>query len=259
MATTHRSMNRAVGVPALWTVIVLSSVLAGCRVRPTATPIAPAPPSATPPDVGGAAAGTADAPDPADSATPLPTPTPLLPIVPTRAAPGATVVVPGGGSATPRGTRPARSTRTSPPVASATPAAAFPNAALLIGKRLEGGAIGAIFHLDDVRTGEHPGYTRIVWAMDEDAGTPRWTTLLRRDVEGTAVIDVALYDVSAFAKPETLDAQSPQSPIVDSIRQQRVADDAELRFAVRLARPAGYRVTVIDGPVRVVLDVAHDP
>ncbi|MCC7020013.1 MAG: hypothetical protein IT332_09680 [Ardenticatenales bacterium] len=232
MATTHRSMNRAAGVAALGTVIVLTSVLAGCRVRPTAPPIAPTPPSATPPDVGGAAAGTADAPDPADSATPLPTPTPLLPIV---------------------------GTRTVPPGASSTPTAAFPNAAILIGKRLEGGAIGSIFHLDDVRTGEHPGYTRIVWAMDEEAGAPRWTTLLRRDVEGTAVIDVALYDVSAFAKPETLDAQSPQSPIVDSIRQQRVADDAELRFAVRLARPAGYRVTVIDGPVRVVLDVAHDP
>ena len=177
------------GAIAAWTAVALSAVLAGCRVRPTPS-IAPPPTTAAPLDVGGASDATADSPDPAASATPLPSPTTLLPIVPTR---------------------------TSPPSASATPTAAFPNAAVLIGKRLEGGAIGPIFHLDDVRTGEHPGYTRIVWAMDEDAGAPRWTTLLRRVVDGTAVIDVARYDVSAFAKPETVDAQSPQSPILNSI------------------------------------------
>lgn len=93
--------------------------------------------------------------------------------------------------------------------------------------------------------------------MAEAEGAPRWAALLRRDVEGTAMIDLTLADVSAVDKPAEVAAQAVDSPIVDSVQPRRVPDDAVLAFRVRLAHPAGYRITVLEAPVRIVLDVAH--
>lgn len=246
-ATERGSMYRRAGARLAAVAVLLPALLTACRARPTPTPVAPMTPGGAPLDVGGAAGGTVLAAATATRSAPLPSPTPLAPIVPTRPPHSGTVIAPvADASAVPSGT-------------AGTPGTSFPDAVLLVGRRLEGGALGRTYHLDDVRTGEHPGFTRIVWAMDEVAGGPRWTTLLRLDVEGTAVIDVVLSDVTAIAKPETLAAQSPQSPIVDSVQPQRVADDAALHFAIRLSRPTGYRVTVLEDPVRVVVDVAHGP
>lgn len=176
------------------------------------------------------------------AATSTPRPTAAATAPPRPASPAAATVVPAA---------------TAAPVPS--PDDGLPGAAAVLGKRLEGGAVGGTYHLDDVRTGRHEGFTRVVWAMAEAEGTPHWTALLRRDVEGTAVIEITLADVMAIEKPAELSAQAVDSPIVDRLEPRRVADDAVLGFSVRLAQPAGYRVTVLEAPVRVVLDIAHGP
>ena len=134
---------------------LLGGAVVACRRHPTPTPLAP-PTIAAPQGIGGAA-GTPATP----AAGALPTPTTFLPLDLS---------------------------------ATATAIAETPRPTDLIDKRLEGGVVGRTYRLNDVRTGEHPGFTRIVWAMDEAAGAPRWTTLLRRDAEGTAVIDLTLAD-----------------------------------------------------------------
>lgn len=145
-----------------------------------------------------------------------------------------------------------------PTAAAPADGTALPSPNALLGRRLEGGALGGTYRLVEVRTGRHPGFTRIVWAMEEAQGAPRWSTLMRDDVEGTAVIDVLLSDTAAVEHPEALAAQAVDSPVVDSVQPRRIADDAMLAFSVRLARPAGYTVTLLQSPVRVVIDVA-DP
>lgn len=145
------------------------------------------------------------------------------------------------------------------PLQQPTLAGALPSADELLGKPLVGGTLGPSFHLAAIRSGEHDGYTRIVWEMDEAAGAPRWSALLRRDVEGTAVIDITLSDVVAIQQPDAMAAQAVQSPVVDSVQPRRIQDDAVVGFAIRLARPAGYAVTLLEAPVRVVVDVAHAP
>lgn len=208
----------------------LPIVLAACRARPTA----PAP--------------TAPAADVAASEAPSGVPSTAAPIAQASAAPP---------SAVPRTIAPP--TAAPPTGAPPTAVGALPPAADLLGRRLTGGVLGAAYHLAAIRTGEHDGFTRVVWEMDEAAGAPRWTALLRRDVEGTAVIDVTLADIVAVEKPGAMAAQAVQSPVVDSVQPRRMADDAVVAFAIRLARPAGYAVTLLEAPVRVVVDVAHAP
>ncbi|MEO8084953.1 MAG: hypothetical protein ABI780_14110 [Ardenticatenales bacterium] len=145
------------------------------------------------------------------------------------------------------------------PLQQPTIAVDLPSADELLDKPLVGGKLGPSFHLAAIRTGEHDGYTRIVWEMDETAGAPRWSALLRRDVEGTAVIDITLSDVVAIQRPDAMAAQAVQSPVVDSVQPRRIQDDAVVGFAIRLARPAGYAVTLLEAPVRVVVDVAYAP
>lgn len=191
------------------------------------------------------------------------TPPPVAPAAATTlAAPAAATATPrptAAATATPRPASPVAATASPAASAAPSPDADLPDAAAMLDKRLAGGAIGGTYHLDDVRTGDHAGFTRVVWAMTEAEGSPRWTALLRRDVEGTAVIEVTLADVMAIDKPAELSAQAVDSPIIDRVEPRRVADDAVLGFSIRLAHPAGYRVTVLEAPVRVVLDVAHGP
>lgn len=231
-SSRDRPARRSAARAALAAIAAPAIALAACRARPTAPPppfppAADAAPSAAPPTAAPIALATAlPATAPPPSAAP-----------PTLAPPSA---------AAPTGAPP-------------TAVGALPPAAGLIGKRLAGGVLGAGYHLAAIRTGEHDGFTRVVWEMDEAAGAPRWSALLRRDVEGTAVIDITLADVVAVDKPGAMAAQAVQSPVVDSVRPRRLEDDAVLAFAIRLARPAGYAVTLLEAPVRVVVDVAHAP
>ncbi len=125
-----------------------------------------------------------------------------------------------------------------------------------LGQQFEGGERGSFYRLADVRTGRHPGYTRIVWAMEENEGAPHWTALMRATAWGTAVIDVAISDATPIDDPERFAFQAvrgPAGPVLDVV-QERVADDMVV-FAVTLAEPAAYSVRLLQQPVRVVIDV----
>jgi hypothetical protein len=151
----------------------------------------------------------------------------------------------------------------------ARPTGAVPAAALRLGMSARGGGLGAIYELAGLRTGEHEGYTRVVWELTtadeaQNPSAPLWEAVEQTNdwepqvagiLEGSCHIRLRLADTYAmdFVGPLSIDAAA--GGIVKGVRVLPMQDDSSLTFAIDLAEPAPYTVTVLQAPLRIVVDV----
>lgn len=162
------------------------------------------------------------------------------------------------------------------PTAQASQAPARPDApnrapagALGLGEGTKGGRLGRVYRLEGLRQGEHPGFTRLVWQLatdspGEDAEGPLWEIVEEVNqaepkaaalLKGCCHLRLRLADTYAqdFVGALSLDP-APGGPVLGT-RLLPMEDDSSLTFAVDLAEPAPYTVTVLQGPLRVVVDL----
>jgi hypothetical protein len=130
-------------------------------------------------------------------------------------------------------------------------------------------------NLIDVRTGAHTGFTRIVWEMDGDQGTP-WYTIGYADppfadvaddvvpVDGDAFLRVVFFPgmrhdisdpsdiVQTYLGPDTIDVG------LGSVVQVVFVDDfeANMEWAVGLTGVRPFHVFTLENPTRLVIDIA---
>lgn len=161
---------------------------------------------------------------------------------------------------------PAPSSAVDPPTAAADrsptatgPTAAAPDPASFVGLAVSGGQIGGAYQLVDLRSGEHPGFTRIVWELEaEGGGIPRYEAVEEAVEGGGARIALSISDLYGYAFVGSLSADTPESAIVRGLRPTQSGDDALMRFEVELARPARFTLSALEAPLRLVLDVHEE-
>jgi hypothetical protein len=133
----------------------------------------------------------------------------------------------------------------------------------------QGGELGSVWTLADVRYGVHPDRLRVVVEMAE----PRDHVPLYKVVEvdnaagpfptghdpswGAARIDLVVsdlyaYDSSAF---EALPLEPGDNPGVTRIGHYPTFDDSSLGFSIGLKAVSAYEVHELTDPVRIVIDV----
>lgn len=221
---------------ALCLLVVVLTGLAGCNIlQPAPTPTVS--PSATP------VAGTVEpvTPTPTSSPTPPPTATPTPSPTPTPPA-----VAP---------------TSTPTQVSSA-----------YLGVVRQGGRLGAVWTLADVRFGLHPGWLRVVWEMTEPGDHLPLFKFVEVDNAadpfptghdpswGAARIDLVVSDLYAYDFPlgQRLPLIPPDNPRVTRIGTYPTFSDAHLGFSIGLKAPSAYKVYELTKPVRIVIDVLYD-
>lgn len=190
----------------------------------------------------------------ADNATPDRLPASPMDRLATRAAATAPSVAPPRSSTKPTGPTPrAVRSATAVDVGGLSLATATPGTA-----RVEGGVVGAQYDLLDVRVGRHPGFTRVVWQMAQDDGSPRYVAALAEGDAGS-YLAVELTDVSVLGMPAALEPEpGPADGAVTGVASVPVRDDAVLAFAVGLRGPVRFAVATLQDPLRIVLDVYEE-
>lgn len=236
----------------------------GCSDRPTSTPAALEDPSDADPALtlqASESLRTSTATPPFIQSSP---PAPLPPFTPTSSAPSSAPTVSGAGSPGEPTARPTESpTRTSPPADDPTDRPLY---ASVDGAVVEGGELGTIFNLADVRVGRHDGYTRIVWEMEEAEGRPYHRVVTRVREDGSPVqpfgrhwLEVSISDVYAWTRPELLESRTVAlDGAVTVLQQLMIGDDAIYSVGVGLAGPIRFELSLLEEPVRLVLDVFDD-
>ncbi|MFQ6058050.1 MAG: hypothetical protein ACE5MB_04105 [Anaerolineae bacterium] len=164
-------------------------------------------------------------------------------------------------------------TPTSAPIPSPTgiPISAY------IGVSHEGGTLGDIWHLADIRMGLHPNRVRVVWEMQEARASAPHFTVVEVDNAltpfpsgpggqttydpswGQARLDIVVSDLYAIGFPlqERLPLVAPENPVVTRVGLYPTYDDALMGFSIGLKHPAPYEVTTLTEPVRIVIDVLY--
>lgn len=156
---------------------------------------------------------------------------------------------------------------TSPP-STCTPTQA-PSAYL--GVVREGGALGEVWNLADVRYGLHADRLRVVWEMAEPRDhVPRFRVVEVDNAVspfptghdptwGVARIDVTVSDLYAYdcSAMQQLPLTPPDNPRVTRIGRYPTFDDALLGFSVGLKAVSAYEVYELTDPVRIVIDVLY--
>lgn len=152
----------------------------------------------------------------------------------------------------------------------ATPPSGGPPAgALGLGQGAKGGRLGAIYRLEGLRQGEHAGFTRLVWQLSaepaaKDAEGPLWEIIQEANqaepkaaalLEGCCHIRLRLADTYAQDYVGALSLSPAPGGPVRGTRLLPMEDDSSLTFAIDLAEAAPYTVTVLQDPLRVVVDV----
>lgn len=236
----------------------------GCSDRPTPTPAALEDPSDAD------AALTLQASESIRTSTTSPSfiqsspPAPLPPFTPTASAPSSAPTVSGAGSpGEATAARPAESPTQSPPQDDPTDRPLY---ASVDGAEVEGGEIGTIFNLADVRVGRHDGYTRIVWEMEEAEGRPYHRVVTRVREDGSPVqpfgrhwLEISISDVYAWSRPELLESRTVAlDGAVTVLQQLMIGDDAIYSVGVGLDGPVRFELSLLEEPVRLVLDVFDD-
>jgi hypothetical protein len=131
--------------------------------------------------------------------------------------------------------------------------------------------------LDDLRVGEHPGYTRLVFDFTEDGAAPAYLVMYREPpfidipgdvvpVDGEAFVYVNLFPartVDFESKDLTPTYEGPRrfSPGSENLSEVVFISDFEatMEWVIGIGRVAPFRVFTLDGPPRVVLDIADGP
>ncbi|MCP4537885.1 MAG: hypothetical protein GY832_12140 [Chloroflexi bacterium] len=135
----------------------------------------------------------------------------------------------------------------------------------------EGGSLGSIWTLADLRYGLHPDRVQVVLEMAEPASQVPFFQVV--EVEnatspfptghdpswGEARIDLVVSDLYARNSPiiEQLPLTLPGDPVVTRIGLYPTFSDAHLGFSIGLKEPAAYEVYELTDPVRIVITVLY--
>jgi hypothetical protein len=159
-----------------------------------------------------------------------------------------------------------------PPVdrpATAADGSSAPAGALGMGQGARGGRLGGVYRLRDLRSGQHDGFTRVVWELSADDGeraqeAPLWEVLQQANEQDPQAVGVLagryhirlrLADTYAMDTAGALSLDTPPGGPVSGVRLLPLADDSSLTFAIDLPAPAPYTVSVLKAPLRIVIDV----
>ena len=141
----------------------------------------------------------------------------------------------------------------------------------LIGYRVEGGELGEIWDLADIRYRHEANRFRLMLEMEETHPTAPYYTaeLTDEDTEpfpvdrdpawGTVRIDLVVSDLYAWDYPlgEELPVEVAESPLVNAITLFPTFDDALLGFSIWLESPARFRIQELSDPVRLSVEVIY--
>ena len=157
------------------------------------------------------------------------------------------------------------------PSSQAVPPANTPtsNALTYLGVVQQGGELGLVWNLADVRYGLQPDRLRVVVEMAELREHVPWFQVVEVDNAaspfptghdpswGTARIDLIVSDLYARNSPitERLPLVPPDNPKVIRIGGYPTFDDARLGFSIGLTAVSAYEVHELTDPVRIVIDV----
>ena len=164
------------------------------------------------------------------------------------------------------------------PISTPTPHAMVPtstptqDSSAYLGVTRQGGRLGAVWSLANVRYGSHPDWLRVVWEMAEPGDhVPLFEVVevdnaaepfpLGHDPSwGAARIDLIMSDVYAYDFPvsQRLPLIPRDNPWVTRIDLYPTFSDAHLGFSIGLKKPLAYKVYELKNPVRIVIDVLCD-
>lgn len=155
------------------------------------------------------------------------------------------------------------------PVPSSTPTQ---DPAGVIGVEHEGGELGEVWSLADVRYAEHEDRARLVLEMVEAGEHTPYFTIVEVDnaaspfpldpddpAWGVARIDLIVSDLYGYDFPfsEVLPIIPPADSPVTRIALYPTFSDSHLGFSIGLRAPAAYQVGELTDPVRIVIDVLY--
>jgi hypothetical protein len=205
-----------------------------------------------------------------------PTPTPTQSLTRTVTPVTALALTPQA-QPSPTATMPLR-TSTPAPSPTATPVRT-PTAdpAALLGVVRQGGRLGDIWNLADIRHSVSPERVRVVWEMKEKRDSAPRFQIVEVDNQtvlfpggpggqkaldpswGKARLDLVISDLYAYDFPlqTRLPIVPSDNPVVIKVGPYPTYDDALLGFSIGLKRPANYQVTTLTNPVRIVVDVVY--
>ena len=177
-------------------------------------------------------------------------------------------------------TAPPTSAALTPVIATATPnptsaaleptATASPDAGRL-GEKIQGGNLGDVWTLADVRVGAHAEQFRVVLEMREGRNYAPYFEAVQVDnaqspfptghdpTWGAARIDIVISDLYLFDFPvnEKLPIVAPDNPVVTRVGRLPIESDAHIGFSIGLTSPAPYEVYYFTEPVRIIIDIEH--
>lgn len=136
---------------------------------------------------------------------------------------------------------------------------------------LQGGALGEVWNLADVRLGLHPDRLRVVWEMAEARDHVPWYRVVEVDnatspfptggepAWGAARIDLIISDLYAFDFPlgQRLPLVPSENPLLTRVGVYPTFSDSELGFSIGLKTPSAYEVHELTDPVRIVVVVPY--
>lgn len=140
-----------------------------------------------------------------------------------------------------------------------------------IGVPQEGGELGAIYELADLRYAFHDDRLRVVWEMEGTGDVVPHYRVVEVDNAtepfpsgadpswGAARIDLVVSDL--YARDYPLGTELPMTfeanPVTTRLGLYPTYDDALLGFSIGLEAPTEYEVYELTSPVRLVIDVLY--
>lgn len=175
-----------------------------------------------------------------------------------------------GPTSPPQPTAPPTDLPTTPASEASDPTSPPPDTGHL-GEKKQGGNLGDVWTLADVRVGAHTEKFRVVIEMREGRNYAPYFEAVQVDnakvpfptghdaTWGAARIDIVISDLYLYDFPvnERLPIAAPENPVVTRVGRFPVESDAHVGFSIGLESPAPYEVYVMTEPVRIIIDVEY--
>ena len=139
-----------------------------------------------------------------------------------------------------------------------------------LGEKKQGGNLGDVWTLADVRVGVHADQFRVVIEMREGRSYAPYYEAVQVDNAqapfptghdpswGAARIDIVISDLYLYDFPvDQLPIVAPTNPVVTRVGRLPVESDAHTGFSIGLTSPAPYEVYYFTEPVRIIIDVEY--